>query len=77
MLFRPAGHIAGKLVVPKNIRMLLLLPYRQWLNPAEHQEKFLREDCFANMVFADLAAVDATRAANLRSMGKAVSDLRA
>lgn len=59
MVMDQAGwHLAGDLVVPSNRRLLHLPPYSPQLNPAEHLWKALREDCFANHVFADLDAVE-------------------
>ena len=51
-------HLARELVVPGNLRLLFLPPYSPELNPAEHLWEALREDCFANHVFADLNAVE-------------------
>ena len=59
MVMDQAGwHLAGELVVPTNMRLLFLPPYSPELNPAEHLWEALREDCFANHVFADLDAVE-------------------
>ena len=59
MVMDQAGwHIAGELLVPSNMRLVLLPPYSPELNPAEHLWKALREDCFANHVFKDLNAVE-------------------
>ena len=59
MVMDQAGwHLAGELAVPKNMRLLFLPPYSPELTPAEHLWKALREDCFANHVFADLDAVE-------------------
>jgi DDE superfamily endonuclease len=59
MVMDQAGwHLAGKLVVPQNMRLLFLPAYSPELNPAEHLWESLREDCFANHVFADLDAVE-------------------
>lgn len=44
-------HIAGRLTVPENMRLVFLPPYSPELNPAEHLWEALREDCFANHVF--------------------------
>lgn len=61
MVMDQAGwHIAGELAVPKNMRIVLLPPYSPELNPAEHIWQALREDCFANTVFANLDAVEHT-----------------
>lgn len=59
MVMDQAGwHIAGELVVPPNMRLMFLPPYSPELNPAEHLWEAMREDCFANHVFADLNAVE-------------------
>lgn len=59
MVMDQAGwHIAGELAVPPNMRLFFLPPYSPELNPAEHLWKSLREDCFANHVFASLDAVE-------------------
>jgi DDE superfamily endonuclease len=51
-------HIAGDLAVPQNMRLIFLPPYSPEINPAEHLWEALREDCFANHVFANLDAVE-------------------
>jgi hypothetical protein len=59
MVMDQAGwHIAGALVVPPNMRLMFLPAYSPELNPAEHLWEQLREDCFANHVFADLDTVE-------------------
>jgi hypothetical protein len=59
MVMDQAGwHIAGDLAVPQNMRLIFLPPYSPELNPAEHLWEALREDCFANHVFANLDAVE-------------------
>ena len=59
MVMDQAGwHIAGDLAVPQNMRLVFLPPYSPELNPAEHLWEALREDCFANHVFANLDAVE-------------------
>ena len=59
MVMDQAGwHIAGDLAVPQNMRLIFLPPYSPELNPAEHLRESLREDCFANHVFANLDAVE-------------------
>ena len=69
MVMDQAGwHIAGDLVVPDNMRIVLLPPYSPELNPAEHLWKALREDCFANTVFPSLGAVEDALAAGLRAL---------
>ena len=59
MVMDQAGwHVAGELAVPQNMRLIFLPPYSPELNPAEHLWEALREDCFANHVFANLDAVE-------------------
>ena len=59
MVMDQAGwHLAGELAVPVNMRLIYLPPYSPELNPAEHLWEAVREDCFANHVFADLDAVE-------------------
>jgi hypothetical protein len=59
MVMDQAGwHIAGDLAVPQNMRVVLLPAYSPELNPAEHLWEALRDDCFANTVFANLDAVE-------------------
>jgi hypothetical protein len=65
MVMDQAGwHVAGDLVVPENMRLLFLPPYSPELSPAEHLWKALRQECFANTVFASMDAV----AVGLRTM---------
>jgi hypothetical protein len=69
MVMDQAGwHVAGELVVPVNMRLLFLPPRSPELNPAEHLWDALREECFANHVFADLGAVEHALAAGLRML---------
>ena len=69
MVMDQAGwHVAGDLVVPENMRLLFLPPYSPELNPAEHLWKALREECFANTVFASMNAVQNALATGLRTM---------
>jgi hypothetical protein len=69
MVMDQAGwHIAGELCVPSNMRLLFLPPYSPELNPAEHIWKSLREDCFANHVFASIDAVVTTLANGLAAL---------
>lgn len=69
MVMDQAGwHLAQHLQVPPNMRLLFLPPYSPELNPAEHLWDALREDCFANLVFADLDAVDAALEQGLRNL---------
>ena len=66
MVMDQAGwHLAGDLVIPANMRLIFLPPYSPELNPAEHLWKSLRQDCFANHVFADLDAVERVLAGGL------------
>jgi len=66
MVMDQAGwHIAGELSVPRNMRIVFLPPYSPELNPAEHIWEALREDCFANTVFANLDAVENTLTSGL------------
>ncbi len=69
MVMDQAGwHIAGELAVPQNMRVVLLPPYSPELNPAEHLWEALREDCFANTVFASLDAAENALSAGLLSL---------
>lgn len=69
MVVDQAGwHLAGELLVPDNMRLLLLPPYRPELNPAEHLWEGLREECLANHVFTDLGAVERVLTAGLRAL---------
>lgn len=69
MVMDQAGwHVAGELSVPDNMRVVFLPPYSPELNPAEHLWEALREDCFANTVFASLDAVEETLTAGLRAI---------
>ena len=69
MVMDQAGwHLAGELVVPENMRLLFLPPYSPELNPAEHLWEALREECFANHVFASLDAVERALITGLRSL---------
>jgi len=59
MVMDQAGwHVAGDLVVPANMRLIYLPPYSPELNPAEHLWDAVREERFANHVFANLDAVE-------------------
>ena len=59
MVMDQAGwHIAGELAAPPYMRLMFLPPYSPELNPAEHLWESLREDYFANHVFANLDAVE-------------------
>ena len=69
MVMDQAGwHLAGELTIPRNVRPIFLPPYSPELNPAEHIWKSLREDCFANHVFADLDAVERTLSNGLAAL---------
>ena len=69
MVMGQAGwHLASELSVPTNMRLIFLPPYSPELNPAEHLWKSLREDCFANHVFADLDAVERTLSKGLATL---------
>lgn len=69
MVMDQAGwHLAGELVVPTNMRLLFLPPYSPELNPAEHLWDALREERFANHVFANLDAVEHSLSAGLRHL---------
>lgn len=69
MVMDQAGwHLASDLSVPENMRLLFLPPYSPELNPAEHLWDALREDCFANHVFANLNAVEHALTAGIRDL---------
>jgi len=69
MVMDQAGwHVAGELTVPPNMRLVFLPPYSPELNPAEHIWEALREDCFANTVFADLDVIERTLSAGLSAL---------
>lgn len=69
MVMDQAGwHLASELIVPANMRLMFLPPYSPELNPAEHLWEAIRERCFANHVFRDLAAVERTLTAGLRAL---------
>jgi hypothetical protein len=50
------------------MRLRFLPAYSPELNPAEHLWEALRERCFANHFFTDLAAVESTLTAGLRAL---------
>jgi transposase len=59
MVMDGAGwHKAKALVLPVNIHRIFLPPYSPELNPAEHVWDHMRENEFANRVYATLAAVE-------------------
>jgi transposase len=69
MVMDQAGwHRAGELAVPANMRLIYLPPYSPELNPAEHLWETVREDYFANHVFANLDAVEAALAKGLMAL---------
>lgn len=69
MVLDQAGwHLAGELRVPANMRLIYLPPYSPELNPAEHLWEVLREERFANTVFADLDAVETALTAGLHDI---------
>ena len=69
MVMDQAGwHLAGDLVVPKNMRLLFLPAYSPELNPAEHLWEALREESFANHVFTNLDAVERVLTTGLRAL---------
>ena len=51
------------------MRLLFLPAYSPELNPAEHLWESLREECFANHVFADLDAVECALTAGMVALG--------
>ena len=67
MVLDGAGwHIAGDLVVPPSMRLLLLPPYSPELNPVEHLWDHLREKHFANRLFPSMNAVTDQLSRSLR-----------
>jgi transposase len=59
MVLDGAGwHRGGKLVVPKNMKLLFLPSYSPELNPVENIWEELREKYFDNKVFASLDALE-------------------
>lgn len=69
MVMDQAGwHVAEKLTVPANMRLMFLPPYSPELNPAEHLWDALRDDCFANHVFRDLDQVEQALSEGLRAL---------
>ena len=55
---RAGWHLATKLSVPANVRLIFLQPNSPELNPAEHLWKSLRQDWFANRTLSSLDAVE-------------------
>ena len=67
MVLDGAGwHIAGDLIVPPSMRLLLLPPYSPELNPVEHLWDHLREKHFANRLFPSMKAVTDQLSKSLR-----------
>lgn len=68
MVLDGAGwHIAGDLVVPPSMRLLLLPPYSPELNPVEHLWDHLWEKHFANRLFSSMKAVTDQLSMSLRA----------
>jgi hypothetical protein len=77
MLADQAGwHIAQKLEVPENIRLIKLPPRSPELNPSEHIWEELREKNFANRAFQDLDEVEDTLCQGLNHLAKDPEKLR-
>jgi transposase len=51
-------HKSKSMIIPTNIRLLLLPPYSPQLNPAEHLWDEIREKWFPNKIFRSLTAVE-------------------
>jgi len=61
MVMDQAGwHIAKRLTIPENMRLLWLPPYSPQCNPVEHVWDEIREKWFSNKVFESLDAVEHT-----------------
>jgi transposase len=59
MVLDGAGwHKAKRLLLPANMRLVFLPPWRPQLNPVEHLWDEVREKWFGNRVFASLSAVE-------------------
>ncbi len=70
MVMDGAGwHRAKALVMPANIHRIFLPPYSPELNPAEHIWEHMRENDFANRVYATLAAVEVAMNTGLTRLG--------
>ena len=67
---KAAWHTAGKLEVPRNVRLEFLPPYSPQLNPTEMLWKEIREKWFCNRVFASLDAVENRLMDALTSLNK-------
>jgi transposase len=65
---RAAWHTAKKLEVPKNIRLVSILPYSPELNPTEHIFDELREKYFHNLFFNNMCAVEDRLETGLRDL---------
>ena len=50
-------HIAGELVIPDNITLLLLPPRTPELNPVENVWQFLRDSRLGNRVFTSYEVI--------------------
>ena len=69
MVMDGAGwHRNQDLVIPDNMRLLLLPPYSPELNPVEHLWDELREKWFHNRVFDSIEALEDHLKTGLRSM---------
>ena len=69
MLFDRAGwHMAKRLTVPENIRLLPLPARSPELNPAEHIWEELREKSLPNQSFHSLTALEDTLCAGLNQL---------
>ena len=61
LMDRAGWHSTGKLIVPKNLTIILLPPKSPELNPVENVWQYLRSNYLSNRVFKDYdAIVDAT-----------------
>jgi len=61
-------HIAKDLQIPKNIRLVPILPYSPELNPSEHIFDELREKYFHNLFFNSMSAVEDRLEVGLRDL---------
>ena len=71
-------HRSGDLVVPANLRLLVLPPYSPELNPMEQVFQFLKANRFANRVFRNVEAVREACAAGwewLRAMPERIASI--
>ena len=77
MLVDQAGwHIAQKLQLPENIRLIKLPPRSPELNPSEHIWEELREKNFANKALRDLDEVEDNLCHGLNDLAKDPEKLR-